>query len=89
MTIKHRYLAEPGDVLSITLACRQCMASVAVPIGKQARLPDACPSCHEGWFRRDTNDRKAINDLVQRLAELQGNGKDAPCQIRLEINPHT
>ncbi len=87
MTIKHQYLAEPSDVLAIILTCQQCHVSLSMPIGQRECLPDDCPSCHKGWFLRGSNDRKILTDLLQGLAELQGRGKDAPCQIYLEILP--
>ena len=87
MTIKHRYLAEPNDLLSITLTCRECMASVTLPIDKASRLPGTCPSCNEGCFRRDTNEKNAITEVLERLTELKGRGPDAPGQIHFEIRP--
>jgi hypothetical protein len=71
---------EPTDVISLSVACRNCGTEVLVPLDK-GHAPRRCPSCPTAFWSEDGH---SPVDQLRNLFSQFGSDK-ARCTIRFRI----
>lgn len=89
MTFQKRLIIDIPDVLVIRLTCQKCQASTLIPPAERFEIHDKCGNCGNQLFLREDIGKRAIEFLMSGLVDLRKRGKDAPCNIQLEIEPPT
>ena len=84
MTIEDRIVLELGDLLRVTLECKECGSAIS-------SKPDAlivhneCPHCRAKWVTKGCILEQALVKLAQALAEFRTRKGEHAFSLRLEI----
>jgi len=89
MVWEERFYAEPKDVISIRIKCRNCEGASSIPLrGSDHYLPETCAQCRERWFLPGSSDHKMVTWLLQSLNGLKQRDEKVTCDIHFELPGH-
>jgi hypothetical protein len=85
VTVEHRILVSPSDMLAIQYKCK-CGTSATIPLSKHESVPGACAVCHTPWFAPVSDPQQNdIYQMVRALSEVQRNLRKSGGGIQVEI----
>jgi hypothetical protein len=73
MTSQTKHFIETQDILSLRCDCKECGASLSLPIGfGLAKSLLSCPKCRKPWLQFESGTYEiTLNDFVKRIEELK------------------
>jgi transposase-like protein len=91
MTSQTKQYIEMEDILSVRCDCKECGASLSVPVA--SNLADSlfkCPKCGKSWVRFEGGTHEiTINEFAKRVGELKLLLPTTGFKLYIEITPES
>ncbi len=89
VTSQTKQFIEMGDILSLRCDCKECGASLSLPIGfGLAKSLLSCPKCRKPWLQFEGGTYQiTVDDFAKRVEELKQLLPTIGCKLYVEIAP--
>ncbi len=88
MTEQTKRFIELGDIVSLQMTCKNCSATICVPVSQLNTLPVNCFNCKAVWAEAHTGElQRDVEGLIGHMNALQHMSKLRHFLLSLELSP--
>jgi len=86
MTVEHKQLIEPKDVIAIQFECGTCGTRISYPLGSDRRPEQLtkCKVCNANWVTTASQEHDALRQFIEGMARIIPAMEGRPFKLLME-----